>query len=186
MRVLVNALPKSGTNLLQRLMELLGLKYDKLGIASSIILGNHYFVRQILRGALFDKNPIIIGFESPVAVSSKWLNKKLKNIKYGNYISGHINYSDRFYRILSQNEIRTIHILRDPRSVLISHANYFSQKKGYYLYNLLKDASLDQKVEVALYGGNFQSENLNLESFKECLKKLDGWFDKENVLEIKK
>ena len=32
---------------------------------------------------------------------------------------------------------------------------------------------------VALYGGNFQSENLNLESFKECLKKIDGWFDEK-------
>ena len=33
------------------------------------------------------------------------------------------------------------------------------------------------------FGGNFQSENLN-GVFKECLKKIDGWFDKENVLVI--
>ena len=185
MKVLVNALPKSGTNLLQKLMELLDLKYDKLGIASSLILGNYHFIRQLLRGGLFEKNPIIIGFESPIGVSSKWLNSRLKKIKNGYYISGHVNYSDRFFRILQKNEIKTIHIIRDPRSVLISYANYFSNKKGYYLYNLLKNASLDEKVEIALKGGEFESENLNLESFNECLKKIDGWFHKKNVLIVR-
>lgn len=181
MRVFVNALPKSGTNLLQKLFEHFGFNYVEFGISSASILGNNYYIRQFLRGSFFDKNPINIGFDAPVSISSNWLEKKISKVNTFDYFSGHVNFTDRFYNILNKNNIRTIHIIRDPRSVLLSHVKYFSEKKDYYLYNVLKGKTLEEKINITLKGGYFLNNTIHLESFYESLKKVDGWFNKNNV-----
>lgn len=180
-----NALPKSGTNLLQRLLELLGYRYANLGIASSLILGKYYPLRQILRGAHFDRNPITIGFEAPVAINSKWLNRKLENIEPGAYISGHANYTERFHQILLRNKVKTIVIIRDPRAVLVSGAHYFGNKKDYYLYPVFKNQPFETRIEHMLKGGYYKNLKFNLDSFPECLRKVDAWIGKEEVLIVR-
>lgn len=185
MKVLVNALPKSGTNLLQKLVELLGMEYDQLGIASSLILGDKYWAKQIVRGAKWDKNPVVIGFEATAAVNSRWLDKRLAKIKDGNYISGHANYSEKLHYYLLKNKIKTIHIVRDPRAVLLSNVKFFAEKKDYYLYPLYQNKSREELIKIALYGGYFPEINMYLNSFKNQQEKVREWEEKEHVLVVR-
>lgn len=180
-----NALPKSGTNLAQKLLELMGFQYDQLGIASSLILGSNYMARQLTRGALFDKNPIQIGFEAPVSISSRWLSTRLSKVAPNGYISGHANYSERLHQILLENKVKTIHILRDPRDVLVSSAHFFAKKKDYYLYPLFSKLAFEERIKGSLEGGLFPEIGLRLESFHSCLEKVAAWQDKQDVLFIK-
>jgi len=182
---MANALPKSGTNLLQKLFELLGYKYDKLGIAESLILGKHYLLRQLIRGAKFEKNSLYIGFYAPVPVSARWLNWRLTRVKPGNYISGHCNYSERLDFILKKNNVKVIHIIRDPRDVLVSHAHFFAQKKDYFLYPILSNLSFEERIRITLKGGYFEKYKLYINSFRSALENLLLWKKSDNCLIVK-
>ena len=53
-RIFVNSLPKAGTNLVARAFDLAGVSYDRLGIAGTLVLGNRYLLRQLLRRSFFE------------------------------------------------------------------------------------------------------------------------------------
>ncbi|NPA52253.1 MAG: sulfotransferase domain-containing protein [Aquificae bacterium] len=182
---MANALPKSGTNLLQKLFELMGYKYDRLGIAESLILGKIYPMRQLIRGAKFDKNPLHIGFYSPVAVSSRWLLRRIKRVKRGGYISGHANYSERLNYILEKYKVKVVHIIRDPRDVLVSHAHFFAKKKDYFLYPLFSNLSFEDRIKITLNGGFYEEIGLHLNSFSYALENVLMWKKSNNCLIVK-
>jgi len=182
---LANALPKSGTNLLQKLFELMGYKYAKLGIAESLILGNMYPVRQIIRGAKFDKNPICTGFYSPVAISSKWLSSRLDRVSENEYISGHASYSERLDFVLKKSNVKVVHIVREPRDVLVSHAYFFAKKKDYFLYPILANISFEDRIRTTLQGGYYKEIKLQLNSFQNALENILEWEKSDNCLIVK-
>lgn len=182
---MANALPKSGTNLLQKLFELIGYKYDRLGIAESLILGNFYPIRQLIRGAKFDKNPIYIGFYAPMAINSNWLSWRLSRVRKYGYISGHANYSERLNFILKKYNIKVVHIVRDPRDVLVSHAHFFAKKKDYFLYPLFSNLSFEKRIIVTLKGGYFKEINLHLNSFRYALNNVLEWNNSDICLIVK-
>lgn len=183
----VNSLPKSGTNLVQKLIELLGYRYDRLGIAESLIRGRWFLARQLIRGACFDPNPIIVGLDAPMAVGSGWLDRRLGKVADRSYISGHANYTERLHYYLKKNDVRTIQVIRDPRDVLVSHAHFFAKKRDYFLHELFSELSFDDRVEATLRGGRFLNGKLHLESFSAVLSRVDPWVSQsfDDVLVIR-
>jgi len=182
-KVFINSLPKSGTNLVAKLTELVGYNYNKVGIAATLLLGKYFLLRQILRGDICDRNPIIIGLDLPIAVSSKWIKKKFSNLPSGEFISGHANYSDHLYYILQEKNIKTIQVIRDPRDVLLSYVHYVAKTPSHFIYDFYKNKSFDERLKFTLEGG--KAGDLYVESFSEMLNKVDGWFNKNNVLIVK-
>ena len=65
-RIFVNSLPKAGTNLVSRAFDLAGFHYDKLGIAGTLVLGNRYIARQLLRRSVLERDPALVGLEVPL------------------------------------------------------------------------------------------------------------------------
>ncbi len=182
---LVNSIPKSGTNLLQKLLELLGYKYDKLGLAESLIMGKWYLIRQIIRGAIFDKNPVYIGFYAPVAISSNWLIRRLNRVKEGRYISGHVNYTERINHIFRQCNVKVIFIIRDPRDILVSHTHFLAKKRDFFLYPLFSKHSFEERILITLKGGHYREVNIYLNSFRAVLENALHWFSCDNCLVVK-
>ena len=182
-KLFINSLPKSGTNLVAKLAELLGYKYNKVGIAATLLLGKYFFIRQLIRGDIFDRNPIIIGLDLPVAVSEKWIKKKFNNLPNKEFISGHANYSDHLYYILQQEKIKTIQVIRDPRDVLLSYVHYVAKTPSHFIYEFYQAKSFDERLKFTLEGG--MANDLYMESFREMLKKVDGWFNKDKVMIVK-
>lgn len=76
-RIFVNSLPKAGTNLVSRAFDLAGIPYGKVGIAGTLLLGNHYLVRQVLRRSFFGRAPLMLGLEVQMPVRRAWLDRRL-------------------------------------------------------------------------------------------------------------
>lgn len=172
-RLLVNSLPKSGSNLLQRCVEVLGYIYSRKSLSSANILGNFYFLRSLIRGGLLDKNQVIVGLDVKVAISQRWFEKRLKSVRPGEYISAHLNFSEHILKLLIKHGYRIIHIIRDPRDVLLSHIYYAKREKNHLFHKVYKNLSIKEAINVTLEGGFFNG--LYMYSFASILEDVSGW-----------
>ncbi len=181
-KLFVNSLPKSGTNLLQRMVELIGFKYSNRSIAASSIMGKYKLLKTFMRGNIFGDFGVNIGLDYDVCVSNKWLAYQL-NINGFYYLSGHSAYSEYLHNLLKLKNIQTLHIIRDPRDVIISSIFYTQTNKQHLLYKFCKNMKFDELFYLYLYGGKIGKYYIN--SYKEILLRTIKWYDKENVLIIK-
>jgi hypothetical protein len=182
-KLFINSLPKSGTNLLSRIIDLSGYRYRDVGLAATLVHGRFYYLRQFLRGALFDKNPLIIGQDLPMSISSKWVGAQINNISIAEYITGHCNYSDHLYLMLKEQNIKTIMVVRDPRDMLISYAYYVAKTPSHFLYNHYKNLTHEERIDFTINGG--KAGTLYIESLAGMLNSLNGWFNKSDVMIVK-
>lgn len=182
-KIFINSLPKSGTNLVSKFFELTGYEYKNVGVAATLVLGKYPLIRQILRGALFSKNPVIIGQDLPVAIRSNWLDKKLNSLENGEFITGHANYTDHLHQLLMKNAIKSIQVIRDPRDVLLSYIHYVGTTKTHFMYDSYHKLDFNERLLFTINGG--VSNNLHIESFNTMLHSLHGWFDKQDVFIIR-
>ena len=96
-RVIMNSVPKSGTNLLNRVLMLMpGLRHK--GIRTIRLWG--------------EPDNIFL--------------KKLNNINNGQYVEGHIQDSQDVFQFMHDNEIKGLIMIRDPRMIVLSHLSYVS------------------------------------------------------------
>ena len=76
MRIVANSIPKSGTNLLARLLTLLGFEQtSEVGIRSRLVAGPLSPVRKLLRARSSEK--VTIGVVSPQQIDRRWLGRHL-------------------------------------------------------------------------------------------------------------
>jgi len=182
-KVFLNSLPKAGTNLVSKLLNLIGYTYRPPGIAATLLLGKFSFLRQLIRGAKFEKNPVIIGLDLPVAISHNWLEGKFSVLKTKEYMTGHANYSDHLYFLLHKYNIKVIQVIRDPRDVLISYVHYVARTPSHFIYSFYKNLSFEDRIRFTLEGG--KAGDLYVESFPQMLKKVEEWVRKENIMVVK-
>jgi len=184
--IFVNSLPKSGTNMVQKLIELAGYPYSKKSLAASSCFGRYGLAKHFLRAPASGETPLSIGLEVPVVVSPKWVSKYLATAD--GYVSGHAPYSDHFYSILNNHRFKTIQVVRHPAAVLVSWARYIVEE-GYYwgdAHVFLKNMSLDERVEFLVGGGSLgDNDSLYYRSFSDVLLGVKGWFDAEGVLVVR-
>lgn len=187
MKLFVNSLPKSGTNLVQKLVELLNFKYSGKSLASTNLIGRYQFIKTLLHGSWFDVNPLIIGLEIPTATSSKWVNKQLSSLHDHTYISGHAAYSDHLAFLLAKNNIKVLQVSRNPYDVIYSWVNYIVEDNNHWhpLHTHLKSMSFDERVKFTVTGGFVEGKKLYIESFRSILRSQEGWFESEIVLPLK-
>lgn len=121
-KLLVNSIPKSGTNLLQELVLLLPLMRGK--ITRTLHLDN---------GA----EPVI---------------NKLSRIKRGQCTPGHIVYDAAAEAFIQENKIRHILIVRDFRDVIYSNIQYLQYGHKSHPHNLIFATlpTLDAKIQACL------------------------------------
>lgn len=184
MRVFVNSLPKSGTNLLEKLIRMLEIKQSGRSIASTNIIGRHSLAKSVLHQDHISGMSVPIGLEFPVSVSMKWLDKTLA-ITDGQYLSGHAAYSEQLDFLVRKNVLKMIQIYRDPRAVLVSWAKYVAEEENswYTFHHFFKDMELKDRIRFLLMGG--EAEGVYYSSFKEVLNRSGGWLHSENVLPVR-
>lgn len=170
--VFANGIWKSGNHLLVKLCELLDIPPANFGVASSLMLGKYHLVRQIIRGAKFERYPYFVGLDAPVSVSKLWLNYKVKSLR-GTCIGGHSAYSDQLLGMLQMNNVRPIQIVRDPRDVVCSFAHWIVTRPDYYAYPAFSSLSLEDRILVLLNGNH--NNSCPLESFATVLDRSYGW-----------
>lgn len=142
--VLVNSLPKSGTHLLKKLVDLLGYRGTEVHISKNLVQGNEHFL---------EPNSLLpAGVDWPELVSAEVVREFLLSVPRGCYASAHMPYSKTFCSVLRELAIKTLLILRDPRDVVVSMANYVVQDPGHFLYSYYKDLSEEDRITISITG----------------------------------
>src|SRR5512140_912614 len=124
-RILLNSVPKAGTNLLLDVMRCWPQFQRRIG--------------RTLRG--WD------GIDRATA-------RALHNIRRGQYVPAHLPFSAELCVILQQRDIRVVTVIRDPRDVYLSAAMYMAHMDtthpGHRHFAALRDDSA--RIEAALRG----------------------------------
>jgi len=185
MRVFVNSIPKSGTNLLEKLVRFFAVKRSGKSIAYSSIEGRHSFFKHIFRINHFYRGSIPLGLELPAFVSQQWLKGYMASVKPGTYFSGHAAYSEQLDYMLKSESIKSLQIYRDPRAILVSWAKYVAEdiNSWYPFHSSLKKMELSERILFLLHGG--EMKGLYHSSFKEVLQRSGGWLDSTNTLVVR-
>jgi glycosyltransferase involved in cell wall biosynthesis len=186
-KILVNSLPKSGTNMVQKCLELAGVPYSKRSVAASSMFGRYARIKSLLRDVSVKETPVVVGLEIPVGISPSWLHEYLHGAS--GYVSGHAAYSSHYHSILQAAEYKTIQVVRHPCAVLASWANYIAEP-GYYwrdAQRVFARMSPQERVRLMLYGGLLDKSDTRLyyRGFSEVWNQVQGWVDSSDVLTVK-
>jgi len=187
MKIFLNSLPKSGTNMVQKCLELASISYSGNSLAASSCFGKFGLIKKMMRQPKLGQVPVVIGLEIPVGVSPKWIREYLH--KSEGYVSGHAAFSEHCYSILNSEGYKTIQVVRHPCAVLASWANYIAEP-GYYwdeVHIQLAKMDFSERVRFLLNGGSVNTDDFTVyyKSFSDVLLQVEGWIEAENVLTVR-
>lgn len=184
MKVFINSIPKSGTNLVQKVLHLAGIPYTGKSVAASSIFGRYALIKYMLRRPQINEVPVAIGLEVPVSVSRKWLIRYLQ-IPGGSYVSGHSAYSHHFAYLLQREQFKMIQVIRHPCAIVNSWANYIVTP-GYYwkaASNAMRSLPFNERVRAISRGGELGT--VFYPGIGEVLNKAEGWYRQDFVLSVR-
>lgn len=181
-KLLINSLPKSGTNMVSKLANLMNLSYTNIGIASSSVLGKYSVLKSLIRGPFFCPAIIRVGVDTSACVRESWITQTFSKIKSGSYATGHTPYSDQLMNLLTDLRIRVIQVVRDPRDVLVSWSHYVASQPWHFAYAAYADRSFEDCCRFTLYGGRVGK--IYIEGFTSILRAVEGWLLNPKVLVI--
>ena len=167
--IVVNSLPKAGTNLLTHTLSLFPGVSDSglhLGSTTAHRYGSN---RRNLR-----RVPVGIDFPSLVSVES--LRRTLKSLTSGSFANGHLPYSNELALLFAELNMRTILILRDPRDVAVSHAKYVANTKGHPLFDYYQGLSEHDRLMASITGISVP-DGPTLLNLRHRLVSLKSWED---------
>ena len=192
-RVLVNSLPKSGTFLLSRAIELFGYKnYAEMEqVQDTPIYFNYYQAKESLRkesiiATTVADNNISVGSMSPIYVSPEHFRRWLSVVPSNDYIVGHISCSPALELVLAELNFSHVFIIRDPRAVLVSLLSFILNTRGmskeHYLQEDFKLLSVEQRIDFILNGGYAKIADEQVISFIDIYRSMLAWREQKDCL----
>ena len=162
--ILINSIPKSGTHLLYQIFN-----NNPRGIVDnlSFIASMPSFTQQVQ-----ETNTLI---------------NKIKKIKKGELVRGHLFYNEQTAKALYEKNIINYFIYRDPRDIVISEANYlYNMNKWHRLHKYFrKFPNLDDRIMFSIKGNSFYKTYVKYPNIVERFNKYKGWLTSTNVYSIK-
>jgi hypothetical protein len=183
MRIVANSIPKSGTNLLARLLTLLGFEQtSEMGIRSRLVAGPFAPARKFLRARSREK--VTIGVTSPQRIDRRWLERRLSRVDDGYFVTAHCVYSPELASLIAEERMRVVCILRDPRDVAVSQMHHIKQRNEHFAHEaFLKLPSDHERLLHSIRGGELGGRRL--QSLDERYRQFLGWQDADNAMMVK-
>ncbi len=190
-RIIVNSVPKSGTHLLMKALELTSgikrapIQFGRQRIAllpwclatcpgiRSVILSQYYAQRHVLEINDVENTPI--DSDSPFFLSETEARKLFRLIQPGWFAMGHLPYSRPLEKIIEEEKVKMLLILRDPRDVIVSHASYLTQKRSHYMHPLYTSLSKKGRIMASMTGVPEAANHPRLLSIRDRLKNIVSW-----------
>jgi hypothetical protein len=142
---ILNSVPKAGTHLLCRAVELFP------GVAPGIAIRKAMeALAERFTGADSVMVPLAIGVET--AVPFQCARDALAQLRRGKHGYGHFHYSDELAGLLSAMGIKTVLILRDPRDVVVSHASHIFRGVRNRLHKHFQSLSEPERLMSCIRG----------------------------------
>ncbi|EIC23465.1 sulfotransferase domain-containing protein [Thiorhodovibrio frisius] len=191
MPVLINSLPKSGTNLVAKCLDIIGYSpvtestTNKIfSLSSSAVLQKSIAakLRRVLWGARLQQG-YLVGLDSPVEMSRKVVQNRLLSMSGTTYCTGHLGYTDDILNLCLDNGIRPIVVIRDPRAVIASLVPFVMRRERHILYKYYTSIAEEDRYRAALKG--VHRLNLNYQSMSVRCNAIQGWVFHEDVLLVK-
>ncbi len=200
-RILINSLPKSGTHLLTKAIEIFDYKeyYTNRGYVKRVLdsVGfntpkyfNYKQAKNSLKKKSRIKQEIAIGAFTPYFVNQLTMQYWLDTIPYGQYIQGHIPFHSALTPIITGLNYRHLVIIRDPRAVVASLIPFIlnAQSSGmgtHFLYDDFKSMSTTQQLYFILEGGHATKANVEITGFIDVYRSILAWRNEPNCLLVR-
>ncbi|MCH2049458.1 MAG: sulfotransferase domain-containing protein [Trichodesmium sp. ALOHA_ZT_67] len=198
-KVLINSLPKSGTHLLAKAIEIFG--YEEHFSTSSKLEGSEFKTpiflnrREVIKGLKKENitpnteeisTKISIGALTNLYVETSILKHWLDAIKPGKYILGHIPKTPLLNPLLGEINYHHIFIIRDPRAVVASSIPFFldtgKMPANHFLEADIKSMSSTERVNFILAGGFAKNAGVEIKSFAEVYRSMLAWRNEPGCL----
>jgi len=180
----VISLAKSGTHLISRALELMGLQLN-FHLGAGNLMGWKNLITS--RVKYLGQPSVIIGLDLDVCVGYKSLRQALQRVKDNQYITLHAGYSCALDYLLDEFGFNKIAMIRDPRAVLVSYIHYVRELPSHFLYRRFASLSFDECVAFTLKGGEiaYGNTHIYINPFFEKLFRIDRWRAKPGALWIR-
>lgn len=201
-RVLINSLPKSGTHLLAKAVELCGFRehFDaeqsaKQPADTQRITPLFLNYREV-RDAMLQQSQarqaaanIAVGTLTPAYVDPQTLEDWLAAIPTGRYLLGHMGWTPALAPLLARHQIKLVFIIRDPRAVLASLLSFIMDTKGmpkpHFLEADFRTLSPEQRLDLLLEGGAAPLAGVSVTPFRDIFRTMLDWRQESGCLLVR-
>lgn len=201
-RLLINSMPKSGTHLLTQVVDLLGYQdfgrhdnlwlkaKDRLGMGRPVVLA-HLRVKRNLRRRLMmavgsnQASPtlpidVTLPVQTPVSLVAKWLHA----IPSGQYLSGHLPWTETTATLVRAAGLKNLLIVRDPRDVLVSFLHFVIRPQHVLSQDFLS-LSPEQRLILAVEGGTGPRSGWPIVGLRQGFESILDWRREQDVLFVR-
>lgn len=200
-RILVNSVPKSGTYLLSKTVNLLGYRNFTLrenllqkviwglGLGHPKALGYETISvnwgRRLYEWIGIGRHSVTvpIGADSPLQIPAKLAARWLQTTPPRSFIVGHVPWSPTMDRLLQQHGYKHIVITRDPRDVVISLVHYVS-RPSHNLYADFMRLAEDERVPFVITGGYAPISGRHVAGVEALFRSVMDWKQSKNCLMV--
>jgi hypothetical protein len=184
-KVFINSIPKAGAHLVVKALELVGLTQGTRSIGSATVIGRHQAIKMFLRGPRLGSDVVVVGIELPAPVRAAWIRRRLGGIESGQFSRGHVRFTEYFAHLLESGGLRTIHVIRDPRDVAVSHAHYMLARPRHPFHRHYRElGDWSSRLAFSITGGPVPGVGY-LASLGARYRLMEGWARDPQVLQVR-
>jgi hypothetical protein len=184
-KVFINSIPKTGAHLVVKALELMGLTLGTRSIGSATVIGRRQALKMLQRGPRLGSDVVIVGIELPAPVRADWVRRRLAAVEPGQFSRGHVRYSEYFANLLVTGGLRSIHVIRDPRDVAVSHAHYMMARPRHPFHRHYRElGDWTARLAFSITGGPVPGVGF-LTSLAGRYRLMEGWARDPQVLQVR-
>jgi hypothetical protein len=189
MKIIANSLPKSGTHLLVRLLELLSFSEMDRGLTGAMIRPTQRnpwkrFLVNKKRCSIVEENCFQIDLDDlNNKIKGKYLDQYLEYIKQDSFVTAHVPFSESLKHYLLLKDIKILYISRDPRSVWLSYYNHQLRDPKYPFHDFVKTHSFEESM-IHILSGTVSAKGVKLASLNERIKNSYQWAKQKGVCAV--
>jgi len=163
--IIVNSLPKSGTNLLAKAVRYLpSLRGPVFHLGGPGMKG----------AEPADEPTAPVGVDLPTRAPIKSLERILDKVEPRHFLTAHVPYSPQFSSLLDSRNFKKLIIIRDPRDVILSHSHFINKNTDHPLHPSYAKKSRDDRIEASIKGFDTQ-EGETLQSIGSRYRSVLSW-----------
>jgi hypothetical protein len=181
-KTVINSLPKSGTNLVIKCLQLFAYRYRGHIDPKNFLIRNWPYFFNRITWRLF-KQRYQIGIGLPVNVAKWVVDRKLTKVREMEFVTMHVGNTTELLDSILASDFAAIVITRDPRAVLSSHVHYVMEKKSHRCHHHFASMGLEDRYLTSLIG--FSAGGVSLASLRDRCLAMEPWIASGKVLHIK-
>lgn len=176
--VLINSIPKAGTNMLAKLLDIAG--YQEIGhIGRKVVSRNRLY-------QLVDKIDIFsskwtLGIDYPTQHGSFAARALLSSLTEASYITAHVPFDDDIEAVLEKQHCVSICVIRDPRAIVSSFIRYAEKQSAHPAHKAIKSMNVVEAVKYVVDGDHVSGLN----TLAMRCKDIEEWNGCGNVSQIR-